>query len=58
MVPKFPVELLVASTCLKAKANRDEQRFAFTDQANYDFNLREARSESTKFDGSASPPRC
>ena len=42
----------------KAKANLAEQRFAFKDQANYDFNLREARSESTKFDGSASPTRC
>ena len=39
----------VVETGSKAKANLDEQRFALIDQANYDFNLLEARSESTKF---------
>ena len=48
----------VVETESKAKANLDEQRCALTDQANYVFDLREARSESTKFDGSASPTRC
>ena len=47
----------VVETESKAEANLDQQRFALIDQANYDFNLREARSESTKFDDSASPPR-
>ena len=48
----------VVETESKAKANLDEQRFALIEQANHDFNLREARSESAKFDGSASPTRC
>ena len=48
----------VVETESKAKANLYEQHFALIDKANYDFNLREARSESTKFDGSASPTRC
>ena len=48
----------VVETESEAKANLDEQPLALMDKANYDFNLREAKSESAKFDDSASPTRC
>ena len=42
--------LQLVETESQVNANLDEQRCALIDQANYDFNLRQARSERAKFD--------